>query len=121
MLTICVEYIEVTKAISDVVPRPTAAATTETRDDDDDDDDDGDVFGPKPLPKAELGESAKYGEKHKMNKGEGEAMALFVQQQKRIPRRGTLHLADSLVFLPPPPALNPLRRDRFDFNQDRTI
>lgn len=32
-----------------------------------------------------------------MNKGEGEAMALFVQQKKRIPRRGEIGLTSAKI------------------------
>lgn len=44
--------------------------------------------GPKPLPDVEVGS---YG--GQLLKGEGEAMAKFVQQNKRIPRRGEVGLS----------------------------
>jgi len=51
------------------------------------------MFGPKPLLQKDSG--AKYGDG--LLTGEGEAMANFIKQNKRIPRRGEIgHSADEI-------------------------
>ena len=50
-----------------------------------------DIIGPRPLPSVEL-----MGYGSGLLKGEGAAMAEYVQQNKRIPRRGELHSADQI-------------------------
>lgn len=57
--------------------------------DDDDDDDEAVVVGPMPLPRAEGHIS--YG--GALRPGEGDAIAQYVQQGKRIPRRGEVGLS----------------------------
>lgn len=58
---------------------------------DSDDDDEDDDFGPKPLVSSAEGiESKKLNYGGALRPGEGEAIAQFVQQNMRIPRRGEI-------------------------------
>jgi hypothetical protein len=59
--------------------------------DNDDDDDDDDDYGPKPLMASiDAVDSKKLNYGGALRPGEGEAIALFVQQNMRIPRRGEI-------------------------------
>ena len=77
------------------VPRPTIPTTTGAAVDDDDDEDDADV-GPKPLVRLDDKINERdYG--GSLLRGEGSAMAAFLQSDARIPRRGEIGLTSNEI------------------------